>query len=349
MLGLSSHAVGVTLRARLNGQEYQFDDGRDIRVGRDPDSDVVSANPYVSREHVVVRRAGEGWVLEDRGSRGGTYLGEQRITSLPITGATTVRLADPREGDELQLLPAAVAVASAVPVPVTSNAPVAPGVSGNVRSGRPTGVYRADRPRIRIGRAPDNDVVVDDMLVSRYHAELLASAGGFEIVDLGSHNGTFVDGRRVGRAAVVEGDLIGIGHQQFRIVAGALEAYEDVGKVEFEASGLSVFVGEGRTILGDVSFSLPENSFLAIVGPSGAGKSTLMKALTGFTPADRGTVLYNGRDLYESIEELRSRIGYVPQDDILHPQLTVRRALEFSAELRFPPDVAAAARSRMVA
>jgi ABC-type multidrug transport system ATPase subunit/pSer/pThr/pTyr-binding forkhead associated (FHA) protein len=330
------------LRARLNGQEYQFDDGRDIRVGRDPSADMVSANPYVSREHAVVRRAGDGWVLEDRDSRGGTFLGDQRVTSLPITEATTVRLGDPREGDELQLVPAAVV---APPPP----APPAPPAGGNVRMGRPTGVYRTNKPKIRIGRAPDNDIVVDDMLVSRYHAELLIVPGvRYEIVDLGSHNGTFLDGRPVGRAIVDESHVIGIGHQQFRLAAGTLEAYEDVGNVEFEAAGLSVFVGEGRTILGDVSFSLPENCFLAIVGPSGAGKSTLMKALTGFTPADRGTVLYNGRDLYESIEELRPRIGYVPQDDILHPQLTVRKALGFAAELRFPSDVSKEERERAV-
>src|SRR2546429_638648 len=84
---------------------------------------------------------------------------------------------------------------------------------------------------IRVGRAADNGVMVDDMLVWRYHAELLAAAGGFEIVDLGSHNGTFVDGRRVDRARVDETNIIGLGHQQFRLVAGGLEAYEDVGTV----------------------------------------------------------------------------------------------------------------------
>ena len=217
------------------------------------------------------------------------------------------------------------------------------------RLGRYTGTYRTDTTRLRIGRAPDNDVVVDDMLVSRYHAELVRGPGGaWEVIDLGSHNGTFVDGRPVGRAPIDENSLIGIGRHQFRLVRGALEAYEDTGKVEFEAAGLSVFVGEGRTILDDVSFALPENCFLAVVGPSGAGKSTLMKALTGFSPADQGTVLYNGRDLYESIEELRSRIGYVPQDDILHPQLTVRKALGFAAELRFPSDVTKQEREQAV-
>ena len=356
--------MGVTLRALLNGQEYRFEDGREITVGRDPSADVPSANPIVSRAHAVVRRSGQGWVLEDQGSRGGIFLGNERVTSLSITQPTTVRLGDPLEGDELQLLPTAEP-APAPPVggpppppapppppppsPSPAPAPSPASVATPVRLGRYTGTYRTDTPRLRIGRAPDNDVVVDDMLVSRYHAELVTGAGGVsEIVDLGSHNGTFLDGRPVGRARVADDSIIGLGRHQFRLVRGALEAYEDTGRVEFEAAGLSVLVSEGRTILDDVTFTLPENCFLAIVGPSGAGKSTLMKALTGFTPADKGTVLYNGRDLYESIEELRPRIGYVPQDDILHPQLTVRKALGFAAELRFPSDVTKQEREQAV-
>jgi ABC-type multidrug transport system ATPase subunit/ABC-type multidrug transport system permease subunit len=85
------------------------------------------------------------------------------------------------------------------------------------------------------------------------------------------------------------------------------------------------------------------------VGPSGAGKSTLLNALTGLHPADQGTVLYDGRDLYHDYAELRQRIGLVPQDDILHSQLTVRRALGYAAELRFPQDTAKAERQDRVA
>ena len=96
----------------------------------------------------------------------------------------------------------------------------------------------------------------------------------------------------------------------------------------------------------EVSFQLPARSLLAVVGPSGAGKSTLLNALTGFRPADSGTVWYAGRDLYASYDELRRRIGYVPQEDLLHTTLSVRKALEFGAQLRFPPDVTAAERSR---
>src|SRR3954447_1160086 len=346
--------MGVTLWARLNGREYRFDDGREIKVGRDPAADVVSANPIVSREHAVLRPDANGWVLEDRGSRGGIFVGNERVSRLAITAPVTVRLGDPDQGDELQLQ---LAQGAAPPPPPAPPAPVGPPAAPPpegpaaqpVRLGRHTGTYRTDTPRMRIGRAPDNDVVVDDMLVSRHHAELVAGAGGvFELVDLGSHNGTFLDGRPVGRAAVRDDSIIGIGRHQFQLVRGVLEAYEDTGRGEFEASGLSVFVGEGRTILDDVTFNLPENCFLPIAGPGGAGKSTLMKALTGFTPADKGTVLYNGRDLYDSIEELRTRIGYVPQDDILHPQLTVRKALGFAAELRFPSDVSKAEREHAV-
>lgn len=93
-------------------------------------------------------------------------------------------------------------------------------------------------------------------------------------------------------------------------------------------------------LLDHVSFPVPEKCLLAVVGPSGAGKSTLLNALTGQRPADRGTVLYDGRDLYRDYAELRQRIGLVPQDDILHPQLTVRAALSYAAELRFPQDTA---------
>ena len=312
-------------------------------------------NPVVSRRHAVIRLDAAGWLLEDV-SKSGTYLDGARVDNLRLDTARTLRLGHPTTGEELELIPHVPHRSSATidddrPAPVTTA--VRPSLSrqpsksfglpavGDLRESIPTDAAQ----RIRIGRAPDNDVVLNDLLVSRHHAELVVTPErGYRIVDLKSHNGTFVDGDPVRVAVVDETSVIGLGHHEFRLVGGALEMYEDVGRVEFQAVSLSVVVGDNRTILDDVSFSLPQNCFLAIVGPSGAGKSTLMKALTGFQPADEGVVLYDGRDLYTYLEELRPRIGYVPQDDVLHPQLTVRRALEFAAELRFPSDVSAAER-----
>jgi ABC-type multidrug transport system ATPase subunit len=129
-----------------------------------------------------------------------------------------------------------------------------------------------------------------------------------------------------------------------------LQEFVDTGEVSLDVQNLTVAVDRGRkTLLDSVSFPVGEKCLLAVVGPSGAGKSTLLNALTGLRPADQGTVLYDGRDLYHDYAELRQRIGLVPQDDILHTQLTVRRALGYAAELRFPQDTAKSERRARVA
>jgi ABC-type multidrug transport system ATPase subunit len=215
------------------------------------------------------------------------------------------------------------------------------------RLGEYTGVYQTGS-KIRIGREPDNDIVLHDLLASRYHAELrMLAPGRFEIVDLNSHNGTFVEGVRVSRKELHEGSVVAIARHHLRLQNGRLEEFIDQGSVTFSAYGLSVLAGP-KVLLDEVSFALEAGQFLAVLGPTGAGKSTLLKALTGNRPADRGTVFYNGRDMYAHYGELRNRVGYVPQDDILHPQLKVRDALAYAAQLRFPPDIPAADRERRV-
>jgi ABC-type multidrug transport system ATPase subunit len=192
---------------------------------------------------------------------------------------------------------------------------------------------------VRIGRDQRSDVVVSDLNVSRRHAELSKSAAGtFEITDLGSHNGTFVNGARVDRAAVGEDDIIAIGHATFRLAGGELREYVDTGDVPFEARNLRVVVGGKKVLIEDMSFPIPGKSFVAIAGPAGSGKSTLLNALVGMRPANSGSVLYDHRDLYSDYAELRHRIGLVPQQDVTHTQLTTRSALGYSAELRFPAD-----------
>ena len=221
-------------------------------------------------------------------------------------------------------------------------------VSG-VFSGVSSDVPRGPDATVRIGRAADNDIVVDDLLVSIHHAELhQREEGRYELVDLASANGTFVNGRRVRRAELEERDVVTVGHHLFHLVGTELREYVDEGLVSFEASALTVQTPAGRTLLDGVSFGLDQRSFLAVCGPSGAGKSVLLNALTGFRRAGEGSVTYDGRDLYANYDELRLRIGFVPQQDVMHHSLTVRQALGYAAELRFPRDVAGAERSRRV-
>jgi ABC-type multidrug transport system ATPase subunit len=202
-------------------------------------------------------------------------------------------------------------------------------------------VHAISAGRIRLGRSRDNDVTVPDLLASRHHAEIyLHPNGAAELVDLGTANGTFVNGQRVARAPISQGDVIAVGHHLFQLDGASLVEYRDSGDVAFEAQSLNVWAGT-KQLMHDMTFRLPARSLLGVVGPSGAGKSTLLNALTGFRPADAGTVRYAGRDLYDEYDELRRRIGYVPQADPLHAQLTVKEALEFGAELRFPADTTA--------
>ncbi|MCB5166732.1 ATP-binding cassette domain-containing protein [Streptomyces bambusae] len=325
--------------------------GRVYHVGRDPLSEVFLDDARVSWHHAVLRPDGDHWTVEDEDSTNGTYADGRRIHAWGVGPGTVLCFGSLTDG------PRAVLAGRPPPAP-----PAAPGY----RNSRPSGVHSPGltgtfrqptsvrplpaRAPFRIGRGPGNDLVVDDLVVSRRHAELVAHADGtYEIVDLGSHNGTYLNGAPVTRARIGEGDIVGIGHSAFCLVGDHLQEYVDTGTVSLDVQDLAVAVDHGRKVLLDhVSFPVGEKCLLAVVGPSGAGKSTLLGALTGLRPADQGTVLYDGRDLYRDYAELRSRIGLVPQDDILHAQLTVRRALAYAAELRFPQDTAKAEREARV-
>jgi len=254
---------------------------------------------------------------------------------------------------------AAGAAAGAAPPQAAAGAAAAPGAAAAAGAvardllpsvdRRPTARMPLPAKAMRIGRVPDNDLVIPDLDVSRHHAELRKSPTGiYEIIDLNSHNGTYVNGQRVSSAVLSEADLVSIGRSTFRLAGGELRQFVDDGEVTFKAEDLVVRVSGGKVLLDHVTFPIPEKCLLAVIGPSGAGKSTLLGALTGMRPADTGTVLYDNRDLYRNYAELRYRIGLVPQQSVLHTQLTARRALQYTAELRFPADTGAAERDGRV-
>ncbi|MFF4351065.1 FHA domain-containing protein [Streptomyces sp. NPDC001530] len=315
---------------------------RDYHVGRDPLSDVVIDDARVSWHHAVLRPEADHWTLEDENSTNGTYADGRRVHEWGVGPGSVIRFGSPSDG------PRVVLVDRPPPAGERPSRVSMPGATGTFR--RPTTVRRLPARTVRIGRRGDNDLVIDDLTVSRRHAELRAGPDGtYEIVDLGSHNGTFLNGQPVERTPVTQGDIVGIGHSAFCLVGDQLQEYVDTGQVFLEVQDLTVEADRGRiTLLDQVSFPVGAKCLLAVVGPSGAGKSTLLNALTGQRPADRGTVLYDGRDLYHDYAELRRRIGLVPQDDILHAQLTVRRALAYAAELRFPQDTGKAERRARV-
>jgi ABC transport system ATP-binding/permease protein len=318
-----------------------------ISIGRDPSCDIVVDGADVSRRHGVVEWRDDGWWYRDTASRNGSFFAGREIDQIQISEApSTVLLGDAESGSAIELkLSGEPALAPVEPQPSQLSTR---GVTAVTQLGSLSTVH-AVHGRTVIGRGEDCDLVLTDLEVSRRHAEMRpAGDGGMVLIDLDSFNGTFVNGRRIGSQQLAEGDLVSIGASLLRYTAGSLQEYEDRGSAWLLASGLGAVVDGGREILRDVSFALEPSSLLAVVGPSGAGKSTLVRALSGFGAASSGTVVYGGRDVYANYAALRNRMGYVPQDDLLHTQLQVGKALEYAAELRFPPDVDAAARKKRV-
>jgi ABC-type multidrug transport system ATPase subunit len=335
------------LRIRTSHGVQTFGPASPVVIGRDFGVDVLVTHEKVSRRHLTVGyEPGVGWVATDASSNG-TFYDATRMGRFVVTGTMRLMLGNPTTGEPIELAVGALVPAQGGP----SGQP--PARSGQPRPMNPTlgqfsVVYQPER-RTRIGRATDNDIVVGDLLASRHHAELTSDGrGNWFIEDLGSFNGTFVNGQRITRRVrVTDGAIISVAHHLYVLANGKLEEYIDDGRVNLTALGIMVSV-EKQRLLDDISFALDACSLLAILGPTGAGKSTVMRALTGTRPPDAGAVLYNGRSLYHAYDELRHRIGYVPQDDILHSQLPVRRALGYAAELRFPPDVSADDREQRV-
>ncbi|MFD3507637.1 FHA domain-containing protein [Nocardia sp. NPDC058666] len=213
-------------------------------------------------------------------------------------------------------------------------------------------VARGDRippGGLSIGRTSDNQIVVNDPLASRAHAKLLSSPEGLVIEDLGSANGTFVNGHRQQRVVLRERDIVTIGNVDFAVTQGALALRQKpVAEQGLSVHGVGFTVEGNKQLLVDVNLTAGRGTLTALIGPSGAGKSTLSKLIAGNTQPSGGVVTFEGRNLHAEYEALRSRIGMVPQDDVLHRQLTVRQALGFAAELRLPPDTTKADRQQVI-
>ncbi|MDR3081501.1 MAG: FHA domain-containing protein, partial [Streptomyces sp.] len=371
----------------LNGRTWTLDASRPHTLGRDPQGDIVLDDARVSWRHATISWNGRSWVIEDHGSTNGTFVQGQRIHQLEIGPGSAVNLGNATDGPRLSMSGTASAAAPQAqpqqqpyaaqganagwaqqapqqqapqqPQQAAGKIPHQQGPGGGAGTPpvygdrSPTTFHQLALGRVmRIGRALENELVVSDLQVSRHHAEFHATPDGrFEIRDLGSHNGTFVNGMPIGKsgsALLGPNDIVGVGHSTFRLVGDRLEEFVDTGEVSFSARHLTVTVDGGKQILKDVSFGVPEKSLVAVIGPSGSGKSTLLKALTGYRPANQGDVLYDNRNLYKQFAELRQRIGLVPQDDILHKELTVKKALKYAAKLRFPADTTGAEREARI-
>ncbi len=201
------------------------------------------------------------------------------------------------------------------------------------------------KSELSIGRAADNDIRLEGLQISKRHAKLYKTANGVQVEDANSTNGVYFQGKRIiGKQLLTESDTVQIGAFQIRVDAsGAVYVFDTRSKTRIDALRITKTVknnsGAGEIkLLDDVSLAIQPNEFVGLLGPSGAGKSTLMDALNGMRPPTAGNVFFNDLDFYQQLDALKQSIGYVPQEDVIHRELTVYQTLFYIAKLRLSGD-----------
>ncbi len=200
-----------------------------------------------------------------------------------------------------------------------------------------TELLKATTGRLTIGRSADNDYVIDHPLVSKYHVRLTIEGDGFLLEDLDSANGTFVNGDRVDETVKIgKDDTFQIGPMRMKLAPdGRVESDDLRLSTRIDVQGICFDVrGGALRLLRNISFTIQPGEFVALMGPAGAGKTTLMENVNGNMTPSEGRVLINGLDLHRHFDAMRGHIGYVPQDDIVHRNLTVYEACYYTAKMR---------------
>lgn len=315
-------------------------EGNMLVIGRDPASDILIEAPVVSAKHAQLRQWDQGYEIVDLDSRNGLNFEGRRIKHKPLANGDVLQI-----GSTVSLMyrtaPITEMAAPAQFINQDSDATVAlsPGqdLASNVI------IKHLDlrgRDTLTLGRDRQNDTCIEHPTVSRYHALIARQDGSFYIADLKSSNGTFVNGKQiVGKRRLRPGDTIRIGPCRLVFnVDETLVHHNEAGNLCLDGVNLTKVVGKGTTLIDDVSVSVLPREFVAILGMSGSGKSTLLDALNGLRPATSGTVLVNGLNLYRHFHAYSTQLGYVPQKNIIHEELTVAEALDFTAQLRMPSD-----------
>jgi ABC transport system ATP-binding/permease protein len=346
------------------GRLQRFQINRDVMcLGRDAGVEVkidVDA-AMVSRRHAEIRRQNDQFLVVDLNSFNGTFHNNRRITAPTLL----------HDGDQIQLGMGGLVCVFRDPRHLTSTSPQAQppnSVSGDpslptlVTSGtssprlqQPDGnasleliqKHSLDRKSLlSVGREPNNDIHLDGLQISNYHARISREQTSAYIEDVRSTNGVYVNGTRImAKTPVQKQDVVQIGPFRFEIdPQTGVSVFDARSKTRIDVMALVKSVanrsGKGTIKLVDtVDLSVQPNEFVGLLGPSGAGKSTLMDALNGMRPATSGRVLINNLNLYDHIDVLKQSIGYVPQDDIIHRELTVYRTLYYVARLRLSRDV----------
>ncbi|MEB3354970.1 MAG: ATP-binding cassette domain-containing protein [Cyanobacteriota bacterium] len=322
-----------------------------IRIGRDPTRCELVVPAHwrpCSRLQAELRWGPGGWMILDGGAGGssanGTFLPDGTAISSSLflghPGQLTL-LFGSLSGDRVTLdlsgLESAPHPAGADASPASEHHPAA-----SLQAHSRPGQKRQPPPSfpslplqsgvISVGRHPSCTIQLSEPSVSRLHALIRPDGSGGALVEDRSSNGFYISGQKAGQLSrILPGADLRIGSCRFRWDGSQLTPFGEQHRYGIEVRDLSL-----PQRLRPLSLSVPGGQLVALVGGSGAGKSSLLTTLAGQNPGYGGQIQVNGEDLRRGIAALRPLMGFVPQDDIVHRDLTVEEVLSFAASLRIP-------------
>jgi ABC-type multidrug transport system ATPase subunit/pSer/pThr/pTyr-binding forkhead associated (FHA) protein len=292
-----------------------------IRLGRSEKNDIVIGVPTVSRSHARLERVDSGYkvVVLPQASNPVLLAGRPVQEERHLHHGDTLRIGVEQPGMMVTMTYRSATEAAEVEQAMA--------------------VQLGEKNLLQIGRDPRNDVVLEAPNVSRFHAQIERVGQRYRVLDLRSSNGTFVNDQRIEADVWLNpDDTIRIGPYRFVMGKDELAQFDETSGLRADAIKLNKWVQKDFNILQDISVVFKPREFIVIVGQSGGGKSTLLDAIAGYRPATHGRVFVNDIDVYRNFDAVRNNIGYVPQRDIIHMELTVYQALDYAAQLRMPPD-----------
>ena len=323
-LGFISEGKLLVKFAFVQGQPSE------VVIGRSASSQICLNNNVVSSQHApLIFDANGNLHIIDLNSSNGTYINDRRIEpGVPYQVRSTDKLHfSGSAGVELVFNPDSYEMSKVQRSTSAKN-------TGDKNFSTTNILEKFNGKRLlTVGRNPDCDVYLGHDSISRNHATIEKKGPNeFVLTDLGSLNGTYVNGRRVnGNMKVSQNDTIIIGRFQLSLAGKVKDLTQEVA---IRTERIIKQFDNGKIGLHECSFEIPSKTMLAVMGPSGCGKSTLLKALNGDAPPSSGRVYISGLELNENYDYLKTQIGYVPQDDIVHRELTVEQSLYYAAKLR---------------
>lgn len=337
-------------------KEVAWTDLESYRIGRSKDCDLLLNHPSVSRVHCRLVAKEDTLYVQDCESRRGTLLNGERADFEPV-----------EDGARLQLGEVTITVRFTGAAPAVRGRRLQKGGAGEGReppanndSERTLVGARSQTSARRCVAIPiEGDVVtvgrdrsacdfkLDDLNISRQHFRAFRDRGRWWIEDLGSTNGTYVNGRVIeGKVALVPGTTVDVGSQHFTYNGEALISSQIGLGITLTAWQLGVALPHPAAkqrpwLLQEITLTIQSGEFVGVLGSSGGGKSTFMRAVSGRSTPGAGQVIYDGQPLSRQFEAFRASIGYAPQKNIFHEDLTLEEALRFASQLRLAHDVLA--------